>query len=423
MIINAGRFSWIIFGSLALGALVGVTLDAVASDGMIELMSTVFRTISTIFLNLIKMVVGPLIFATLTSGIANFGDGKSVLRVGAKAMIWFLGASVVSLVLGTMMALLLQPGAGLSIPMPTGPTEAPLAAELSAEDVITGAFPTSVVNSLATNNVLQIVVFSVFAGMGLSSLGERGSVIRTAVAQLAELMLKITTYVMLFAPLGVFAAVAGTVAKQGAGVFGAVAWLIAGYYIALGVLILVLLAIGWFILRDRLPAFLQGLREPAAIAFSTSSSEAAYPRLLAALERFGVPPRIVSFILPLGYSFNLDASMTYCTFASIFIAQAYGIELPLGMIVSMMLMLMLASKGIAAVPRGSLIALAATLPQFGLPDEGILLLLGVDHLLNMGRSGTNVLGNAVAVVAVAAWEGNERTAEDEVEQNPVASPV
>jgi Na+/H+-dicarboxylate symporter len=277
---------------------------------------------------------------------------------------------------------------------------------LAADKIITGAFPTSVIDALANNNILQIVVFSLFAGIGLASLGERAQSLQRAVGQLAELMLKITSYVMLFAPLGVFAAVIGAIAKQGAGVIAALGLLILGYYAALAVLVALLLVLGWRLVGGRLPDLLRRLREPALIAFSTSSSEAAYPRLMAALEGFGAPRKIAGLVLPLGYSFNLDASMVYLTFASMFIAQAYGVHLPLGQVILMMLTLMLASKGIAAVPRGSLIALAATLPHFGLPEGGLLLLLGVDHLMNMGRSGVNVLGNAVAVTAVSKWEGD-----------------
>ncbi len=404
MIALPKRFSWLIFGALLAGALAGLVAHRFAPPALASGIVEVCETAGAIFLNLVKMIVAPLIFATLTSGIAGMSDGGSVMRIAVRAMLWFLAASVVSLVLGTSMGLLLRPGEGLAIALPDGSAGEALAAPLSAKQVIVGAFPASVFEAFASNNILQVVVFSLFAGLALASLRERGAALLTGVRQLADLMLAITTYVMLLAPIGVFAAVMATVTKQGLEIIGALGWLVAGYYLTLAVMIGILLAVGLALLRGRLPELLRAMRDPVAIAFSTSSSEAAYPRLLAALEGFGVRRDIAGLILPLGYSFNLDASMAYCTFASIFIAQAYGIPLPPGELVMLMLMLMLASKGIAAVPRGSLIALAAVLPQFGFPAAGLLLLLGVDHLLNMGRSGTNVLGNALAVVAVEKWQ-------------------
>ncbi|MDZ4371386.1 MAG: dicarboxylate/amino acid:cation symporter [Phenylobacterium sp.] len=406
MIANPRRFSWIIFGSLVAGAIVGLLLHAFAPPDLMAALEIAFRTAGTVFLNLVKMVVAPLIFATLVSGLASFGDTGAIGRIVTKSLVWFLGASIVSLALGTVMALLLQPGAGLSIPLPPDSASAGVTGKLTVESAITGAFPTSVIDAMARNNILQIVVFSLFAGLGLAAMGERGEILRRGVSELAELMLKITGYVMLLAPIGVFAAVAGAIAKEGFDVLAALGALVLGYYACLVVLVAILVLIAWRLVGGRLAEFLKHLREPALIAFSTSSSEAAYPRVLAALEDFGAPRRISGLVLPLGYSFNLDASMVYLTFASLFIAQAYGLHLAGADVLLMMLTLMLASKGIAAVPRGSLIALAAVLPHFGMPESGLLLLLGVDHLLNMGRSGVNVLGNAVAVTAVAKWEGD-----------------
>ncbi|QJU58335.1 dicarboxylate/amino acid:cation symporter [Sphingomonas sp. AP4-R1] len=399
------RFSLIVFGVLIAGALVGSLVHAFASPALAGSVIAVCRVLSTIFINLVKMIVAPLIFATLVTGIAGMGDGRAIARIALKAMLWFLIASIVSLALGTIIASVLRPGAGLSIPLPTGHADG-LNAPLSAEKVFIGAFPSSAIDAFATNNILQVVVFAIFTGLGLAAIREKGEAIQRGIGQLASLMLAITGHVMLLAPIGVFAAVTATVAKEGLAVIGALAWLVVGYYLALAVLIAILLTVGWFMLGRRLGRLLALIRDPATIAFSTSSSEAAYPRLLAALESFGVRRDIVSLVLPLGYSFNLDASMVYCTFGALFIAQAYGIALPFGTLVLLMLMLMLASKGIAAVPRGSLIALAAVLPEFGFPPGGLLLLLGADHLLNMGRSGTNVLGNALAVVAVAKWEAD-----------------
>jgi Na+/H+-dicarboxylate symporter len=404
---KAKHLSWVLGGALVLGVALGLGLNASGDGALQAAAGKVFVTISTIFLNLVKMIIAPLILATLVSGIANAGDGRTIARIAGKSMLWFVVASVVSLGLGATAALLLRPGAGLHLIAGGGLAGSSLTAELSVEKTLINAFPSSVVEALASNSILQIVVFSIFAGVALSSLGARGALLNEGLGQLAALMLKITSYVMVFAPLGVFAAVANTVMTHGLSVMGSFLCLIAGFYGALLVFLALILLVGWRILGRDLGRLLGGLREPALLAFSTSSSEAAYPKILAALEAFGVPRRIASFVLPLGYSFNLDASMIYCAFGSLFVAQAYGIDLGGGRTVLLMLTLMLASKGIAAVPRGSLIALAATLPQFGLPESGILLLLGVDHVMNMGRSGANVIGNALAVVAVARWEGAE----------------
>ena len=404
MITLPRRFSWFVFAALLLGVGVGLAVHSWASPALAAGVIAVCSVVAAIFLNLVKMIVAPLIFATLASGIAGMADGRAVLRIAVRAMLWFLIASVVSLVLGTAMALLLKPGGGFAIALPERAAGDALNVPLFADKVIIGAFPSSAIDAFATNNILQVVVVALFAGLGLASIREHGAALLRGVTQLASLMLAITTLIMFLAPIGVFAAVAATIAREGLGVIGALAWLVVGYYLALAVLIGVLLIVGWAMLGRRLAELLGLIRDPAMVAFSTSSSEAAYPRLLSALEKFGVRRDIASLVLPLGYSFNLDASMTYCTFAAIFIAQAYGIPLPTGKLVLLMLTLMLASKGIAAVPRGSLIALAAVLPHFGFPPGGLLLLLGVDHLLNMGRSSTNVLGNALAVIGVERWD-------------------
>jgi Na+/H+-dicarboxylate symporter len=404
-LIASQRVSWLVLGALVAGVIAGLTLEMAAAPHAVAVASSVFVVVSTIFLNMVKMVVGPLIFATLTHGIANAGDGKVIARIGAKAMLWFLVASIFSLGIGAAGAIVLHPGVGMNLVSHETLAGSGLTSELSVAKTLTNAFPTSVVDALAKNSILQIVVFSIFAGVGLSGLGPRANLINEGLGQLAALMLRITNYVMLFAPLAVFAAVANVIMTQGAKVMGSFLYLIAGYYAALALLVIVLLAVGWSFLGRDLARLLKLLREPVVLAFSTSSSEAAYPKILASLEAFGVPRRIASFVLPLGYSFNLDASMLYCTFGALFVAQAYNIHLAGGTIVLLLLTLMLASKGIAAVPRGALIALAAVLPQFNLPADGILLLLGVDHFMNMGRSGANVIGNALAVVAVSRWEG------------------
>lgn len=397
-------FTGIVFASLTLGVLVGCLLNRFATPDFRETVAVPLGIIATIFLNLVKMVIAPLIFATLTGGIAGLGDSSAIARITVKAMLWFLVASVASLFIGAAMALLLRPGALASIPViaPSGTLDT--AHAITVDSVIVGAFPTSVVDALATNNVLQIVVFSLFAGFALAQLGEAGSVLRRGVEQLASLMLVITQKVMLVAPVAIFCAVAETLARQGLEILASLAWLVAGYYIALFVLLLLLALIAYLLAGNRISGLARAVREPALIAFSTSSSEAAYPRLLAALESFGFKRDLVSLVLPLGYSFNRDASITYCAFASVFLLDMHGIHLDAWHFFLLMFMLMLASKGIAAVPRGSLLALAAVLPQFGVPASSLALLLAVDHLMNMGRSGVNVIGNSLAVLGIARWE-------------------
>lgn len=408
-------FTRLIFASLALGVLVGCALNAFAPVNVREAVASPLAIVAHIFLNLVKMVVAPLIFATLTSGIAGLGAGNSVGRITIKAMIWFLAASLVSLAIGAGMALLLQPGEGAALPVGASAAVIDTSHKLTMENVIVGAFPTSFVDALATNNILQIVVFSLFAGFGLAQLGASGDALRKGVQQLASLMLVITQKVMLLAPIAVFCAIAETLSRQGLQMIASLAWLVAGYYIALGVLFVVLAVAAFLLIGRNSLGLAQAIREPALVAFSTSSSEAAYPRLLAALEGFGFKRNLVSLVLPLGYSFNLDASITYCAFAAVFLLDVHNIHLPPDQFALLMLMLFLASKGIAAVPRGSLLALAAVLPQFGVPASSLALLLAVDHLLNMGRSGLNVLGNSVAVAAVSRWEeGHSDSAEPAV---------
>jgi Na+/H+-dicarboxylate symporter len=277
-------------------------------------------------------------------------------------------------------------------------------AGFSFKDFIAHLVPTSIFDAMARNEILQIVVFSVFVGTAVASLDNNAPILLSACEQIAAVMLKITGYVMVMAPLVVFAALASTVATSGLGIVLVYAKFIGGFYFSLGLLWVLLLAVSALAVGRRIGALLQAIREPMLLAFSTATSEAAYPYLLSGLPRFGIPRRIVSFVLPLGYSFNLDGSMMYCTFASLFIAQAYGIHLSIGQQVTMLALLMVTSKGIAGVPRASLVVIAATLPVFHLPEAGLLLIIGVDHLLDMGRSATNVVGNSVAAVIVSRWE-------------------
>jgi len=266
--------------------------------------------------------------------------------------------------------------------------------------------PTSIFDGMAKNEILQIVIFSIFFGTGAAAVGERATPMIAAIDGAAHVMLKVTGYVMNFAPFAVFAAVAGVVATSGVGVLGTYGKFMGEFYLGIALLWAILITIGVLFVGPRLFKLLGLLREPTILAFTCASSEAAYPKTLEGLERFGVKNRLAAFVLPIGYSFNLDGSMMYCTFASVFIAQAYGIELALSTQMTMMLVLMLTSKGMAGVPRASLVVIAATLNQFHIPEAGLLLLLGIDHFLDMGRSATNVIGNGIATAVVAKWEGD-----------------
>jgi Na+/H+-dicarboxylate symporter len=358
------------------------------------------------FLRLIKMIIAPLVFSTLVVGIAKMEDIRTVGRVGAKALGWFIFASVISLSLGLIVVGIFEPGKIMQLPIPAdGAAAAALAGEPpSMKVLLSHAIPTSILDAMARNEVLQIVVFSVFFGIAMAALGERTRPLVAALDTLAHIMLKVTGYVMVFAPFAVFGALASIVAKEGLDIVKLYGVMVAEYYLAIVILWVVLVALGAFVVGPRILGLVRRIREPVILAFSTASSEAAYPRTLDELERFGVSNRIASFVLPVGYSFNLDGSMMYCAFAVMFVAQVYGIDIPVGQQIVMLLILMLTSKGIAGVPRASLVVVAATLTQFNIPEAGILLLLGIDQFLDMGRSATNVVGNSVATAVVAKWE-------------------
>jgi Na+/H+-dicarboxylate symporter len=395
--------SYIIFG-LILGIVVGYFVNAnmTKPTDFADAMSL----ITTMFLRLIKMIIAPLVFSTLVVGIARMGDVNEVGRVGGKALAWFIIASLISLTLGLVMVNIFRPGDAMHAMLPASDAVSGIATtNLSMKEFITHLVPSSIVDGMAKNEILQIVVFSIFFGTAAAAVGDRSKVVIEAIDGVAHIMLKLTGYVMNFAPIAVFAAVSGVVAKSGLAVLGTYGVFMAEFYFSILVLWLVLIFIGYLFLKGRVVGLLRELRMPTILAFSTASSEAAFPKTLEGLERFGVKNRIASFVLPLGYSFNLDGSMMYCTFATVFIAQAYGIELSLGTQITMMLILMLTSKGMAGVPRASLVVIAATLAQFNIPEAGLLLLLGVDHFLDMARSATNVIGNGLATAVVAKWEG------------------
>ncbi len=358
------------------------------------------------FLRLIKMIIAPLVFTTLVVGIAKMGDVATVGRIGGKALAWFILASLISLTLGLVLVQLFEPGRAMQLPIPATDASSGVAADaLSLRGFIAHTIPTSVVDAMARNEILQIVVFSLFFGTAMAALGERSRSVLEVLDAAAHIMLKVTGYVMIFAPLAVFGALASTVAKQGLGIIGVYGIFIGEFYVGLVILWGVLIALGGLVIGPGIFRLMRRVREPVLLAFSTASSEAAFPRTLAELERFGCSNRVASFVLPVGYSFNLDGSMMYCTFAIMFIAQAYGIELSIAQQILMVAILMLTSKGIAGVPRAALVVIAATLAQFNIPEAGMLLLLGIDHFLDMGRSATNVIGNSIATAVVSKWEG------------------
>jgi Na+/H+-dicarboxylate symporter len=364
-----------------------------------------FTLLSDIFLRLIKMIMAPLIFTTLVVGIAKVGDIKTVGRIGGKTLLWFLSASIVSLLLGMLLVNLFEPGKATHLTLPDSHINTGIKkTALSLHDFINHVFPRSFIEAMANNEILQIVVFSMFFGIGTAAIGEKGQIVIKAIDAIAHVTLKITGYVMKLAPLAVFGAITAIVAKQGLGILSVYAVFIGEFYFSLIILWLIILLAGFFVLRKRVFTLLNNIKDAMLVAFGTSTSEAAYPKVLLELERFGCNNKIVSFVLPLGYSFNLDGAMMYMTFASLFIAQAYNMHLTTGQQLTMLLVLMLSSKGVAGVPRAALVVLAGTLPMFSIPEAGLALLIGIDPLLDMGRSATNVLGNAVATAVISEWE-------------------
>ncbi|WP_174285871.1 dicarboxylate/amino acid:cation symporter [Sphingomonas bacterium] len=408
----AKRLTYWIIAALIAGLIVGWGLHSAIDDGTPAVAAKLtdiagyFAILTTVFLRLIKMIIAPLVFATLVVGIAHMGDTATLGRVGLKSLGWFLCASLMSLLLGLFLVNLLQPGVGLGLPIPpVTAASGVVRTRFDLKDFVAHIVPASMIAAMADNEILQIVVFSVFVGVAITAVGDTAAPLVRGVEALSAVMLRITDYVMRFAPVAVFAAVASTLAERGPGVLRDLGYFMASFYLGLFLLWALLIGIGFVLIGGRMRLLVRYIRDPLLLAFTTASSEAAYPRTLEALDRFGVPARIASFVLPLGYSFNLDGSMMYMTFASLFIAQAYGIHLPLGEQVTMLLVLMVTSKGIAGVPRASLVVIAATLSMFHIPEAGLLLILAVDHFLDMGRSATNVIGNAVAASVVAIWEG------------------
>ncbi len=363
------------------------------------------QLISDIFLRLIKMIIAPLVFSLLLTGIAKAGDFKTVGRIGLKTMIYFTGATIVALVLGLVIVNIFEPGKGLLMEAASAP---PVAAKsFNGAEFVKHIFPESIVDSMAHNQILPIIIFVLFFGVAVSSLNEKGKIIVDFFDAIAHVMLKVTAYVMKLAPLAVFGAMSAIIALKGLSILSGYVKIILCFFAGLLFFVFVVLFIICFLLKINFKSLFNHVKEPMLLAFSTASSEAAMPKTILGLERFGCPPKIVSFVLPLGYSFNLDGSIMYMTFATMAIAQAYGIELSLSQQVTMMLILLVTSKGMAGVPRASLVVIAGMLQTFSIPQEGLTLLLAIDWLLDMGRSATNVMGNAVATAVVSKWEPAE----------------
>jgi Na+/H+-dicarboxylate symporter len=408
------RLTIYILIAMILGVVVGYIVHKNASPETIRSFSDKIKLLTTIFLRLVQMIIAPLVFCTLVVGIAKLGDLKTIGRVGGKALLWFITASLVSLLLGMVLVNFFQPGAAIDLShVDAGAAKDIIGKtqEFSLQKFIEHVFPKSVFEAMAGNEILQIVVFSIFFGVAATSMGDYVKPLIKALDAAAHVILKMVGYVMKFAPLGVFGALAAVIATRGLDVFNFYGQYLLYFFIGIAMLWIILLLAGYLILKNRLPVLLKRVMEPLLIAFSTTSSEAVFPKLTEELERFGCKDKIVSFVLPLGYSFNLDGSMMYMTFASIAIAQAYGIHLDWGTQLTMLLVLMLTSKGIAGVPRASLVVVTATCAMFNIPPEGIALILPIDHFCDMGRSMTNALGNALATSVVSKWEGELKEAE------------
>jgi Na+/H+-dicarboxylate symporter len=404
---KGNKLTLYIFLAMIVGAIAGYFVFTFCTVETRNVFSSNVKLLSTIFLRLVQMIIAPLVFSTLVVGIAKLGDVKTVGRVGGKALLWFITASLASLLLGMFLVNIFQPGAVIDLSNADASGANDLIGktqQFSLLNFVEHVFPISVIDSMAENQILQIVVFSVLFGIATAAIGEKGKIIIKGFDAVSHVILKMVGYVMATAPLGVFGAIAGVMATQGPQIFSFYAHYFLYFVIGILLLWILLIFVGFIILNKRLPNLLKHIIQPLIIAFSTTSSEAVFPKLTEELEKFGCDSRIVSFVLPLGYSFNLDGSMMYMTFASMSIAQAYGIHLDFGTQLTMLLVLMLTSKGIAGVPRASLVVVTATCAMFKIPPEGVALILPIDHFCDMFRTATNVLGNGLATSAVSKWE-------------------
>jgi proton glutamate symport protein len=365
------------------------------------------KPLADVFLRMIKMIIAPLLFSTLVVGVAGTGDLKAMGRIGLKAIVYFEVATTIALFLGLLLVNLFKPGAGLAMPIgaDTSTAAAMVQNQQHAWDIVLHMFPTSVIDSMARGDILQVVVFALFFGIALAAIGAKGQPVLEVLESTAQAMFKFTGYVMAFAPIGVFAAIAATVGGKGLAILFTLGKLVALMYLGLAIFAIIVLGVVSYLIRVPFLTFVKTIREPFLIAFTIASSEAALPKSLEVMERFGVPKNIVSFVLPTGYSFNLDGSTLYLSLASVFVAQLAAVPMTIGQQLMMMLTLMLTSKGVAGVPRAALVVLAATLTQFGLPLEGAAILLGIDQIMDMGRTAVNVMGNCIATAVVARWEG------------------
>ncbi len=401
-----GLTGWIVIAMTA-GIITGLLIHHSAGIYWSEHFTDYMSIITDIFLRLIKMIIAPLVFSSLVTGIAKMGDTKAVGRIGAKTLAWFLGASLISLLLGLLIMNIVNLGNNLNLPIPdlseAGKIEN--GSSLSFKTFITHVFPRSFIESMANNEILQIVVFAIFFGIATAAIGEKGKVFIRVLDSLTEIILKVTGYVMYVAPLAAFAAVSAILSLKGPEILITYGKFIGIFYLSVLLLWVLLMGVSYLWIGRKVFVVLKNVKDLVLLAFTTASSEAAFPRLIEALEKSGCPKRIVSFVLPLGYSFNLDGSMLYMGFASLFIAQAYGMHLSLGTQVTMLLVLMLTSKGVAGVPRAALVVIAGTLSMFHIPQQGLLLLLGIDQVLDMARSATNVVGNSMASAVICKMEG------------------
>lgn len=401
-----GLTGWIVIAMTA-GIITGLLIHHSAGIYWSEHFSDYMSIITDIFLRLIKMIIAPLVFSSLVTGIAKMGDTKAVGRVGAKTLAWFLGASLISLLLGLLIMNIVNLGNNLNLPIPdlseAGKIEN--GSTLSFRTFITHVFPRSFIESMANNEILQIVVFAIFFGLATAAIGEKGKVFIRVLDSLTEIILKVTGYVMYVAPLAAFAAVSAILSLKGPEILITYGKFIVIFYLSVLLLWILLMGVSYLWIGRKVFVVLTNVKDLVLLAFTTASSEAAFPRLIEALEKSGCPKKIVSFVLPLGYSFNLDGSMLYMGFSSLFIAQAYGMHLSFATQVTMLFVLMLTSKGVAGVPRAALVVIAGTLSMFHIPQQGLLLLLGIDQVLDMARSATNVVGNSMASAVICKMEG------------------
>jgi Na+/H+-dicarboxylate symporter len=405
---KGNRLTLFIILAMVLGIGVGYIVHVQGSPATIKTFSTNIKLLSTIFIRLVQMIIAPLVFTTLVVGIAKLGDLKTVGRVGGKAILWFVTASLASLLIGMVLVNYFKPGQYINLSQQDTEGLKDLMTKqtsFSLQNFVEHVIPRSPFEAMANNEILQIVVFSIFFGVAAAAIGDYAKPLIKAMEVASHIILKMVNYVMNFAPIGVFGAIAAVVASKGLEIFEFYIKYYLFFLLGIAVLWVLLISVGFVVLKGRMRELLRRIGSPLLVAFSTTSSEAVFPKLTEELERFGCKDKIVAFVLPLGYSFNLDGSMMYMTFASLAIAQAYHVPLDISTQLTMLLVLMLTSKGIAGVPRASLVVVLATCSMFKIPEIGVALILPIDHFCDMFRTATNVVGNALATSVVSKWEG------------------